>query len=111
MLPDSGLGAPAPGLHEPGRMQGFVTDLLRHEGALVEAVEPEGLEVMAPRPVQQALGLGELSCLGFGGTLPPGAQRVGLEGDWLDRFSQVLGLQGRWTRRVLSAPSRAPRSP
>lgn len=92
-------------------MQGFVTDLLRHEGALVEAVEPEGLEVLAPPPVQQALGLGELSHLGFGGTLPPGVQRVGLEGDWLDRFAQVLGLQGRWTRRVLSAPSRAPGDP
>ena len=92
-------------------MQGFVADLLRHEGALVEAVEPEGLEVLAPRPVQQALGLGELSRLGFGGTLPPGAQRVGLEGDWLGRFDQVLGLQGRWTRRVLFAPSRAPGDP
>jgi len=116
MPPESGSGVPAPGLGEPGlgepgRMQGFVTDLLRHEGALVEAVEPEGLEVLAPRPVQQALGLGELSRLGFGGTLPPGAQRVGLEGDWLDRFAQVLGPRGRWTWRVLSAPSRAPGDP
>jgi len=111
MPPDSGSGAPAPGSHEQGRMQGFVADLLRHEGALVEAVEPEGLEVLAPRPVQQALGLGELSRLGFGGTLPPGAQRVGLEGDWLGRFAQVLGPQGRWTRRILSAPSRAPGDP
>ena len=99
---------PAPELREQGRMQGFVAGLLRHEGALVEAVEPEGLEVLAPPPVQQALGLGELSRLGFGGTLPPGAQRVGLEGDWLGRFAQVLGLQGRWTRCVLAAPSRAP---
>ena len=111
MPPDSGPGAPAPGPHEPGRMQGFVADLLRHGGALVEAVEPEGLEVLAPRPVQQALGLDELSRLGFGGTLPPGAQRVGLEGDWLGRFAQVLGPQGRWTRRVLSAPARAPGDP
>ncbi len=92
-------------------MQGFVTALLRHEGALVEAVEPEALEVLAPRPLQHALGLGELSRLGFGSTLPPGAQRVGLEGDWLDRFARVLGLQGRWTRRVLAAPSRAPGDP
>ena len=111
MPPDSGPGAPAPELREQGRMQGFVADLLRHEGALVETVEPEGLEVLAPRPVQQALGLGELSRLGFGGTLPPGAQRVGLEGDWLGRFAQVLGPQGRWTRRVLFAPSRAPSDP
>jgi len=92
-------------------MQGFVADLLRHEGALVEAIEPDGLEVLAPPPVQDALGLGELARLGFGGTLPLGAQRVGMEADWLDRFAQVLGPQGRRARRVLSAPSRTPGDP
>jgi len=92
-------------------MQGFVADLLRHEGALVEAIEPDGLEVLAPSPVQDALGLGELARLGFGGTLPPGAQRVGMEADWLDRFAQVLGPHGRWARRTLSAPSRTPGDP
>jgi len=92
-------------------MQGFVADLLRHEGALIEAIDPDGLEVLAPPPVQAALGLGELARLGFGGTLPPGAQRVGMEADWLDRFAQVLGPQGRWARRVLSAPSRSPADP
>ncbi len=92
-------------------MQGFVADLLRHEGALVEAIDPDGLEVLAPPPVQDALGLGELARLGFGGTLPPGAQRVGMEADWLDRFAQVLGPQGRWARRVLAAPSRTPADP
>ena len=94
--------------HEQGRMQGFVAALLRHEGALVEAIDPEGLEVLAPPPVQHSLGIGELARLGFGATLPPAAQRVGLEGDWLDRFAQLLGSQGRWTRRVVSA--RRPRA-
>jgi hypothetical protein len=42
---------------EQGRMQGFVAALLRHEGALVEEINPEGLEVLAPPPVQHALGL------------------------------------------------------
>lgn len=92
-------------------MQGFVAALLRHEGALVEAIEPDGLEVLAPAPVQRALGVGELSLLGFGTKLPPGAQRVGMEGDWLDRFARLLGPQGRWTRRVLSAASKAPGDP
>ena len=105
------IGVPALAAREQGRMQRFVADLLRHEGALVEAIEPEGLEVLAPPPVQRALGLGELSRLGFGGTLPRGAQRVGMEGDWLDRFAQVLGSQGHWARRVLSAPSRVPGDP
>jgi hypothetical protein len=51
---------------EPGRMQCFAAALLRHEGALVESIEPEGLEVLAPPSVQQALGIGELARLGFG---------------------------------------------
>ena len=93
---------------EQGRMQGFVAALLRHEGALVEPIDPEGLEVLAPPPVQHALGIGELTRLGFGTTRPPAAQRVGLEGDWLDRFARLLGSQGRFGRRVVSAPARAP---
>ena len=51
MLPETGSGAPAasiPASHEQGRMQSFVAALLRHEGALVEAMEPQGLEVLAP---------------------------------------------------------------
>ena len=94
-----------------GRMQGFVAALLRHEGALVEAIEPEGLDVLAPPPVQRALGVGELSRLGFGATLPPGAERVGMEGDWLDRMAQVLGPHGRWTRRVAPEAPKPPGDP
>jgi hypothetical protein len=102
---------PPDAAHAQGRMQGFVAALLRHEGALVETIEPEGLEVLAPPPVQNALGIGELSRLGFGPTLPPSAQRVGIEGDWLDRFARLLGPRGRWMRRVLSASSRTPGDP
>ena len=102
---------PPDAAHEQGRMQGFVASLLRHEGALVETIEPEGLEVLAPSPVRHALGIGELSRLGFGAALPPSAQRVGIEGDWLDRFARLLGPRGRWTRRVLSAPARTPGDP
>jgi hypothetical protein len=100
-----------PDIAEPGRMQNFAAALLRHEDALVEAIEPEGLEVLSPPPVQQALGVGELSRLGFGTTLPPGAHRVGLEGDWLDRFARLLGPRGRWTRRVLGAEAKPPGDP
>jgi hypothetical protein len=96
---------------EENRMQGFVADLLRHEDALVDPIEPEGLEVLAPVAVQRTLGLGELSRLGFGTTMPPGAQRVGLEGDWLDRFGRLLGTRGRWTRRVLTSDAKMPGDP
>lgn len=100
-----------PDAAEPGRMQTFAAALLRHEGALVEDIEPEGLELLAPPPVQRALGVGEFSRLGFGTTLPMGAQRVGLEGDWLDRFARLLGPRGRWTRRVLSTEPKTPGDP
>lgn len=93
---------------EPGRMRGFVAALLRHEGALVEPISPEGLEVLAPPPVQHTLGIGELTRLGFGTTLPLAAERVGLEGDWLERFARLLGPKGRFGRSVVSAPARAP---
>nr|WP_294549833.1 hypothetical protein [uncultured Rhodopila sp.] len=100
-----------PDIAEPGRLQTFTAALLRHEDALVESIEPEGLEVLSPPPVQRALGVGELSRLGFGTSLPPGAQRVGLEGDWLDRFARLLGPRGRWTRRVLANEAKAPGDP
>jgi hypothetical protein len=94
--------------HEHGRMQNFVAALLRHEGALVETIEPEGLEVLAPPPVRDALGIEEFSRLGFGGAMPAGARRIGIEGDWLRRFSGLLGSGGQWSRRVVAGPDRAP---
>lgn len=97
--------------HAQGRMQDFVATLLRHEGALVETIEPEGLEVLAPPEVQEALEVGELSRLAFGTTLPPAAQRVGIEGDWLERFARLLGPQGRWSRRVMPAAIKSPGDP
>ena len=102
---------PPDGTHEPGPLQSFAAALLRHEGALVEAIEPEGLEVLSPAGVQDALGIGELSRLGFGTVLPRAAQRVGIEGDWLARFARLLGSRGRWTRHVLSTPVRSPGDP
>jgi hypothetical protein len=114
MLPEAASGTPTssmPASHAQGRLQSFVATLLRHEGALVEAIEPEGLEVLAPAPVQRALGIGELARLGFGTTLPASAQRVGLEGDWLDRFARLLGSQGHLARRVVSSAARAPGDP
>jgi hypothetical protein len=93
------------------RMQDFVEALLRHQGALVEPIEPQGLDVIAPPEVQRALGVGELSRLGFGANLPPMAKRIGMEGDWLDRFAALLGTQGRWTRRVLPQTAKTPGDP
>ena len=107
MQPDSG---PDHG-REQGRMQSFVASLLRHNGALVETIEPDGLEVVAPPAVREALAIDEFARLGFGATLPPAARRVGIEGDWLSRFARLLGGQGVWTRCVLSVPDRTPGDP
>jgi len=98
-------------LLEANRMQGFAAALLRHRDALVEPIEPEGLEVLAPPPVQTALGIGEFARLGFGASLPPAAQRVGIEGDWLDRLGRLLEGSGRRTRLVLAGAARAPGDP
>ena len=92
-------------------MQRFVADLLTREGALVEAIEPEGLEILAPLAVQQAIGVPELSRLGFGASVPSGAQRVGIESDWLDRFGRLIGERGRVARHVLCPDLRAHSDP
>jgi hypothetical protein len=84
-----------------GSFRDFAAALLERQGAAVEPVEPDGLEVLAPPPLRQALHLPELVRLGFGTELPEGAQRVGLEGDWLERFGGLLGERGRYATRAI----------
>jgi len=85
----------------------FVADLLDSEGALVEPVEPDGLDVLVPEPLRAAMGWPELARLGFGAQVQPGAMPVGLEGDWLDRFGALLGSRGRLAERQLALPAPA----
>jgi hypothetical protein len=91
----------------------FVADLLDSEGALVEPVEPDALDVLASEPLRAVMGWPELARLGFGAQLPPGVLAVGLEGDWLDRFGALIGDRGRLAERqlVLPAPAAAPGDP
>jgi hypothetical protein len=91
---------------DEGRMHGFVGALLAEDGALVEPLEPDGLEVLAPPKLQHVLGVPEFCRFGFGTTLPEGAQRVGIESDWLTRFERVVGERGRWSRLVLDPGTR-----
>lgn len=81
----------------------FTARLLDYEGVLVEHVEPDGLELLAPAPVAEALQIPELARLGFGMELPAGAERVGLESDWLERFGHLLGGRGQTARVTLPA--------
>jgi hypothetical protein len=88
-----------------GAFRDFVADLLDGEGAIVEPVEPDGLDVLVPEPLRAAMGWPELARLGFGAQLPPDAMPVGLVGDWLDRFGALLGDRGRLAERQLVLPT------
>ena len=90
-----------------GALCDFVADVLDSEGALVEPIEPDGLEVLSPPPLRAAMQWPELTRLGFGAELPTGATAVGLDGDWLERFGALLGARGAWSARML-APRPAP---
>jgi len=92
-----------------GALRDFVSEVLEMEGSAVEAVEPDGLEVLAPEPLRTAMGWPELIRLGFGAELPVGATAVGFEGDWLDRFGALLGDKGRWAERQFVLPGPPPR--
>jgi hypothetical protein len=82
-------------IESSNRFRNFTVRLLEHEGALVEPIEPDGLEAMLPDNLQQALHSPEFLRLGFAAELPEGAVRASLESDWLERFGQLLGERGR----------------
>jgi hypothetical protein len=77
----------------------------------VEPIDPEGLEVLAPPSVQKWLRVQELTRLGFGAELPARAERVGLEGDWLERVGGLLRENGRRVTLALAVDNRAPGDP
>ncbi len=88
-----------------GALRDFVADVLEIEGAAVEPLDPDGLDVIAPVSLRSALGWPEFLRLGFGAALTTGATRVGYEGEWLDRFGALLHDRGRWAERELPLAS------
>jgi len=88
-----------------------VETLLELEGAVTERIAPDGLEVMIPLALQQALEIPELARLGFGAELPEHAQRVTLESDWMNRLERVMGARGRIARQILDVDCPAPTNP
>src|SRR5271165_5543267 len=91
-----------------GELRDFVADMVQSEGAVIESVEPDGLDVLAPEALRAVMGWPEFIRLGFGSTLPVGAMPIGLEGDWLDRFGALLGERGRWSERQVTLSGRPP---
>lgn len=84
-------------------LRDFVAELLESQGAAIETLEPDGLEVLTPPVLRNALGWPELARLGFGAELRDQAMRIGLEGDWLDRFGGLLGENGCWAERQMAS--------
>lgn len=82
------------------QFRNFAARLLEHEGALVDTIEPEGLEAMLPEALHREWRAPEMLRLGFGPELPAAAERASLESDWLERFHRLLGDQGRWLKFV-----------
>ncbi|WP_448208719.1 hypothetical protein [Azospirillum sp. sgz302134] len=82
-------------------LRDFMADLLEREGAAVDPAGPDLLEVLAPPPLRERLGLPEMALLAFGAERPAGAVPVGLDGDWLERVGALLGERGRRAVRMV----------
>ncbi len=85
-------------------LRDFVSDLLQSEGAIVDVVEPDGLDVMAPEALRTRFGWPDLARLGFGSRAQTGSIPIGLEGDWLDRLGALLGERGRSAVQQIALP-------
>jgi hypothetical protein len=91
---------PEPTIH----FREFAAEVLEQAGALVERIEPEGLEALLPTELASQLRADEMLRAGFGAELPPQAQRISLESDWLERFGNLLDHRGRRMRVALADP-------
>jgi len=85
-----------------------VARILAAEGAAVEALEPDGLEVLAPPRLQRALSVPESVRLGFGAALPEQAVRVSLESDWMEKLATLMQARGAFARLVIRAAGKLP---
>jgi hypothetical protein len=79
----------------------IVARTLAAEGAIVDAIEPDGLEIVAPPHVQKALSIPEWSRIGFGEDLPAQTMRVSIESDWAERLELLMGERGRYAHAFL----------
>lgn len=85
-------------------LKAFVKELAEASGALVEEIEPNGLELVSTKELQEKLKLPELTRLGFALEKPKDSERVGLESEWLERLGKVLEQKGQFLRSIISTP-------
>ncbi len=94
-------------------LRDFVAALLQEEGAVVESEGTDNLAVLSPAALRHAMGWSEFARLGFGPDVGGDAVRVGLEGDWLEKFGGLVGDRGQWAERqlALAEPRPVPGAP
>lgn len=97
--------------HSSNVLRDFVAHLMECDGALVERIDPLGIEFVVPDRLSKSLGLPEQGRLGFGWQIPENAQRVSFESDWLDRLGGVMGQRGRTLRTALNIQCSPPALP
>ena len=79
-----------------------VSGALAAEGAAVEYIEPDGLEILATPQLASALAIDELSRFGFGPELPLEASRVSLESEWLGNLENLVSDRGKCLQAIQS---------
>lgn len=89
----------------------LVAELLELEGAAVEPLEPDALEVLAPPQLQKVLELPEMSILGFSPEAPANSRRVSLESEWMKHLGDLLGDDGRLVKTIIDVDCPSPGDP
>ncbi len=93
-------------------IRNLISRLLVSEGALIEPIDPDGLEVLTTPSLQEMLEVDEFIRLGFGAELPKDAIRVSLESEWLDKLGLLVKNRGHVLNVVLDEKNtRWPSSP
>jgi len=77
-------------------LKSFFSRMLTAKDAIVEPIEPDGINLLLPRSLQQSLKLPEFCRLGFGPITPDNAEKVTLNTDYLECAGEILGNDGRF---------------
>ncbi len=80
----------------------WMAGALTAEGAVVEPVDSENLNVLLPQDLRNIFHANEFIRLGFGQNLPDGVKRLTLESDWVDVLGSRLQARSRFLESHLA---------
>lgn len=81
----------------------FVEGLIITDGGLEEEAGPAAMDYLASPELAAQLDISPEGCLGFDAAAPPGAHRVYLEPEWLERLERAKQDRGRYL--ILAPPT------